>query len=134
LTIIVPPANDNFSGRILLTGATNNVTASNVAASTEIGEPYHAGQPGGSSVWWTWTAPRNGVVTLDTIGSNFDTLLAVYTGTSVTALVEVASDDESGGNSTSRLTFSAITGTRYQIAVDGYFGATGAISLHLREP
>ena len=36
-------------------------------------------------------------MTLDTIGSSFDTLLAVYTGSSISNLTVLASDDESGG-------------------------------------
>ena len=99
----------------------------------EAGEPSHAGNVGGKSVWWTWTAPTNGTVTVDTVGSSFDTLLAVYTGNSVAGLSVVASDDDSGGNRTSRLTFNATAGTTYQIAVDGYSGASGSVILNLKE-
>ena len=31
-------------------------------------------------MWYQWTAPLSGLVTFDTFGSNFDTLLGVYTG------------------------------------------------------
>jgi hypothetical protein len=40
-------------------------------------EPDHDGNPGGKSVWWTWVAPANGLVTVSTQGSTFDTVLAV---------------------------------------------------------
>src|SRR5882724_9144060 len=70
------PVNDNFSGRLEISGLTNTLTGSNVGATKEPGEPDHAGDSGGHSVWWTWTAPTNGTVTVDTIGSSFDTLLA----------------------------------------------------------
>src|SRR5205085_956184 len=86
---------------------------------------------GGHSVWWTWTAPSSSRVSVDTIGSNFDTTLGVYTGSAVTGLTTVASDNDSGGNDTSRLTFTATAGTTYRIAVDGFGGATGNITLHL---
>jgi hypothetical protein len=82
-------------------------------------------------VWWTWTAPANGRVTINTVGSVFDTLLAVYTGQSLGALASVASDDQSGGNNTSRVVFQVVAGTTYQIAVDGYNGATGQVELTL---
>src|SRR6266542_1008391 len=58
------PANDNFSDRLTISGLTNTVTGSNVNATSEPGEPNHAGNSGGKSVWWTWTAPTNWVVEL----------------------------------------------------------------------
>ena len=46
----------------------------------------------------------------------FDTILGVYTGSSVSSLTTVASDDDSGGNYTSKVTFNAVPGraTRLQ--------------------
>jgi hypothetical protein len=43
----------------------------------------------------------------------------------------VADDDDSGGSLTSKVTFNAIAGTTYQIAVDGYNAASGNITLHV---
>ena len=127
--------NDNFADRTSLSGTSVTATGSNVGATKEAGEPNHAGNVGGKSVWWTWTAPSSGTVTIDTLGSSFDTLLAVYTGTSVSALTAVAggSNDDSpaGGTITSKVTFAVTAGTTYQIAVDGYGGVSGNITLHL---
>jgi hypothetical protein len=131
LTVIPRPANDLFANAIVITGLTNSLTASNVNATKEAGEPNHAGNPGGTSVWWTWTAATDAAATLDTIGSSLDTLLAVYTGSAVTNLALVAGDHGSGPNGSSRLTFDAAAGITYQIAIDGYNGATGNIVLHL---
>lgn len=127
------PASDNFANRLALTGSALTVTGTNVNATKETGEPYHGGNAGGKSVWYSWNAPSAGVVTIDTHGSNFDTLLGVYTGTSVSALTSIASndDDPAGGVTTSKVTFSATAGTTYQIAVDGYGGASGTITLNL---
>lgn len=113
------PANDLFASRILITGSSNQVSGSNLGATKEAGEPNHDGNPGGKSVWWTWTAPLTGLATIRTVGSSFDTLLAVYTGTAVNNLTLLASDDQGGGNNTSLLSFQALAGTSYQIAVDG---------------
>ncbi|MBE0543181.1 MAG: immunoglobulin domain-containing protein [Verrucomicrobia bacterium] len=132
LTVVTVP-NDAFTNRLVITGMTNTLFGTNAVATKEASEPLHAGITGGKSVWWTWTAPTNGTVIVDTIGSSFNTLLAVYTGTSVSALSTVASDDNSGGNFASKLTFSASAGTTYQVAVDGYFGASGNIVLHVQQ-
>jgi autotransporter-associated beta strand protein len=98
----------------------------------EAGEPLHRGYYGGKSVWWRWTSPGAGFVTIDTIGSQIDTLLAVYTGTSLSNLIEVASDDESGGNYTSLVRISAKSNVTYQIAVDGYDGDGFDLTLRVR--
>ncbi|HEY0552133.1 MAG TPA: hypothetical protein VGF13_21210, partial [Verrucomicrobiae bacterium] len=130
LTLNSRPANDNFTNRIALSGLSTNVIGSNTNATKETGEPNHAGNPGGRSVWWTWTAPSDGLVTIATAGSSFDTLLGVYTGPALTNLTLVASnDDDPGGGPTSRVTFNTVIGATYQIAVDGYVGATGSIAL-----
>ena len=128
------PPNDDFANRIALSGFVVSVTGQNTNATKEPGEPDHAGNSGGKSVWWTWTAPADGTTTIATTGSSFDTLLAVYTGSTVSALSLVASnDDELPGVLTSRLSFSAQAGTAYQIAVDGWGGASGSIVLNLQE-
>ena len=112
-------------------GQGGTVTGSNMGASKETDEPNHAGTTGGKSVWWTWTATASETVTVDTIGSDFDTVLAVYTGTAVDALSQIASDDDEGGNATSRLTIAAVAGTSYPIVVDGYGGNGGLIRLNV---
>jgi hypothetical protein len=129
------PPNDYFANRITLSGSSVTTTGKNVKATREAGEPNHVGIRGGRSVWWTWTAPAAGTVTIDTLGSNFDTLLAVYTGSSVSALTVVkANDDAGGGTVASKLSFAATPGRQYQIAVDGYEGSVGSITLHVNLP
>ena len=122
------PFNDDFAARATLSGESTATRGVSVGATSETGEPTHA-VAGGTSLWWTWTAPRAGNVVLDTAGSNFDTTLAVYTGSAVNALTLVGSNDDAPGLTTSHLNFTATSGTTYQIAVDGKGGATGMISL-----
>jgi uncharacterized repeat protein (TIGR02543 family) len=122
------PANDDFTNLTALTGSTNNLFANNTYATKEPGEPNHAGNAGGHSLWWSWLAPTNGIVTLNNFGSSFQTLLAVYTGGVLTNLTPVAS---SINGSATAVTFKATAGTTYDIAVDGYNGATGNIVLYL---
>lgn len=88
-------------------------------ATKQPGEPDHDGRAGSHSVWFQWNAPDNGIVTFDTIGSTFDTLLAVYEKGSITSLRAVESDDDSGGYFRSLLRFNAIDGKTYLIVVDG---------------
>ncbi len=128
-----PPANDNFADATALSGASGTQAGDSSHATKESGEPNHAGNSGGHSIWYAWTAPADGAVTIDTIGSSFDTLLAVYTGTSVTNLTQKAANDDidtPGHNYQSRLSFTATAGTTYHIAIDGYGGANGTSTLN----
>src|SRR5262249_44484158 len=68
----------------------------------------------------------------DTLGSRFDTLLAVYTGTSVNALVVAPRSVGLAPNDPSEITFEAVAGTTYRIAVDGRDGQAGLCTLNWR--
>ena len=125
--------NDVFADRIRIEGVQANASGTNLDATEESGEPTHAGVGGGKSVWWTWTSPASGSVEINTVGSGFDTVLAVYQGSRVDDLSRIASNDDIdfGVVLQSRVTFEAAAGQAYQIAVDGWNGATGSIQLAL---
>ncbi|MBC8095476.1 MAG: hypothetical protein H7Y43_06670, partial [Akkermansiaceae bacterium] len=124
-------ANDNFARRVSLTSPSDSDLAMNIGASKESGEPNHFGNPGGRSLWWTWTAEGDGTVIVDTMGSSIDTLLAVYAGDALTNLTEIISNDDASGTLNSRVVFLARRGSTYQIAADGFNGAQGRVNLNL---
>ena len=81
-------------------------------------EPLHHGLPlSDHSLWWTWTAPEDSKVLLSTIGSDYDTVLAVYTGNELTELERVASIDDVDAEPQAYLFFEAVRGVTYRIAV-----------------
>lgn len=122
--------NDRFFQRLPLLGIEGESSAFNVLATSEAGEPRHAGIRPSRSLWWTWTAPANGRLVISTAGSSLDTVLATYTGNFLGALVPVTSnDDEGSGLLTSFVELPVQLGTAYQIAVDGYQGQTGLVRL-----
>ncbi|MEY2881827.1 MAG: hypothetical protein RLZZ15_4207, partial [Verrucomicrobiota bacterium] len=125
------PFNDDFATRARLVGSNLIGRSSNVGATAEAGEPAHAGTTAAASLWWEWTAPATGEVSVDTAGSGYDTLLALYTGTALDALTPVIANDNDRANLTSRLIFIAQAGVTYQIAVAGKNGATGLTLLNL---
>ena len=126
----VRPANDSFATAVATSAATWTLTGNNTHGTSETGEPTHAGNAPAKSVWWSFTAPSSGLCTVRTLGSAFDTVLAVYTGTSVGALKAVTSNDNSSSTVLdSPVSFSAVKGTIYRIAVDGKSGTSGAIQL-----
>lgn len=130
LTLDVPegPFNDNFAASASqpVKELSGIVRFNNSSATREPGEPLHDGKTGRHSVWLSWTAPPvPGVLRLETVGSAFDTLLAVYRGPAVNNLLRVDSDDDSGGSATSRLQFRTQPDATYHFAVDGRINASG---------
>lgn len=131
------PANDDFVNSTLLVGNQGAIRTTNFFATPENFEPDHAGNLPRSSVWWRWIAPEDSdrPVVFSTGGSSFDTVLAVYRGSVLGRLTEVASNDDSAGL-TSQVGFLPTSGETYSIAVDGYDGEQGDIRLEwfLQEP
>jgi len=125
------PDNDLFSDAKMLTGNAWVTAGRTTSASKEPDEPDHAGDTGGRSVWYRWTAPENGAWILGAAGSSFDTILAVYTGGSLTNLVVAAGNDDADGAATSKVKFQAKAGTTYHFAVDGFNGESGSVILRL---
>ena len=129
LTSISVP-NDNFASAQVISGNSGSVTGSTAGATRQSGEPNHAWNVGGASIWYAWTAPASGTYTFDTVGSSFDTLLAIYIGSSVNNLALVAGNDDSGNGITGAVSFAAIAGTTYRIAIDGHNGVVGSAHLN----
>ena len=135
VSIAAAPANDAFAAAQSLGNpgaASGSLGASTAEASKEPGEPVH-GAPNvpsnNASIWYRWVAPATGTLTVSTAGSGFDTVLALYTGTSLNALAAVASNDDYGGTLQSRITPTVTAGTTYWLAVDGYTTSRGAVAL-----
>lgn len=100
------PANDNFSSAALISGLYGSVTGNLAQATWEVGEPSHAGflVP---SIWYKWTAPKDGEVQMDTLASpgGPDTVLAVYTGDQLAQLRQVAANDDSPPFNPSKISY-----------------------------
>ena len=122
-----PPANDGFSNRMILTGTNLIVTGSNVGTSQESGEPNPTGDAAGQSVWWSWTAPANGILQIDATTSSFWPLIEIFTGNNLSSLNAITNN---GGS----IAFQVTAGTTYQIALDGYqddYPSSGTIEFSL---
>ena len=122
-------ANDLCSGAILITNASYTNFQSTVQA-TSFGDPVPDCVDGfGHGVWYQFTAPVAGQLVVDTFGSDFDTGLAVYTG-SCDALTEVTCNDDAGGV-TSQVILPTAAGATYFILAGGYSSDAGNLVLHL---
>jgi hypothetical protein len=83
--------NDMFADAMTLTlnGTSVGQNGLTLGATKEAGEPNHAENAGGKSVWFKFISAETRVVRINTMETNFDTLLAVYTGASVNNLTLV---------------------------------------------
>jgi hypothetical protein len=122
----VVPVNDRFAAATVLPEpGTTSVEGYNAGAGAEATEPAHSGSPARASVWYQWTASVAGPIQIST---SFATLrAAVYLGDSLAALTPVAA-----GNTT--LTFTAVAGERYRIALDSNGAETFLIRLNPAAP
>jgi hypothetical protein len=125
LSLTKPAWNDYFGIRVRLNGANIAATGYNAGATHAPGEPVLPGSSGKNS-WWAWTAPVSGVVSIDLAGSDYSFPVGVFTGTTMSHLNLIAAN--SGA-----VSFEAVQGHIYQIAVGDMAGLTGAIkfSLHV---
>ena len=121
-----PTSNDSFSAARALDGVKGSLSINTGGATVEPGEPSHGCYGPYGSVWFSFVSETAGSLKLDSSGSTFDNMLAVYTGSSLTGLTRVGfGDDESGENAV--VTVAIAANQRVSIASDGcgYYGAHG---------
>ena len=93
---VPPPPHDSFSSPQPVSDDGWPYRLEVRSATKERGEPAHAGGQGGASLWFEYTAAFDGYVAISTKDSSYDTLLGVYTGSSVSTLTPVAANDDYG--------------------------------------
>ncbi|MHB8606240.1 MAG: PKD domain-containing protein, partial [Thermoplasmatota archaeon] len=123
------PSNDCFANPITVSSVPYSNTEATTGATTETGEPAPCGSIG-ATVWYRWTAGGSGTATISVVNSttNYDTVLAAYTGSSLTGLTNVACNDDFSGLQ-SQISITCTAGTTYQIQLGGYKAATGTAKI-----
>ena len=92
----------SFSSPLVITGDWGKTNSDNTTGAPEIGDPLIAGSTASHIVWFQWTPTNSGPVSFDTLGSvddtnfiyNLDTVMAVFTGTSLSGLNQIAANDD----------------------------------------
>ncbi len=123
------PDNDDFADAEILEGDSGQLGTSTVGATKEALEDNHGGVVGGASIWYRWTAPRGGLLTVHTIGSNYDTALAAYQGEALGDLEFIEENDDTSGLHQSMIVFPVRTGEEFFIVIDGFQGRGGNVLL-----
>lgn len=123
---------DNFASATPIPSTQYNSSEISLLGYTkESGETLIDSGSAGKTAWWKWTAPEDGLCTVDThyraeTAPMNDVVMGVYTGSTVDALTLVSSNDDAfpyedgipAGSS--KCTFYAVKNTTYYMVVDGY--------------
>jgi hypothetical protein len=120
-----PPANDLFANAQSIKGDTGYVESTNRLATFQSGEPNHGGTST-ASVWFSWTAPADGNMVFWVDSSSW-TVVQAYVGAKLTALSPAPGELQEP--EAQRVSFPAVAGTIYRLAVDSRGGGTGVFWL-----
>lgn len=124
--------NDNFTNAIEIPSLPYAYSENTACTTFEDGEPQPFCSWIGSTAWFRFTATDSDDISIDTFGSDFDTVLAVYSGDSLDNLAEVAcNDDYSGHGLQSAVQFTPAPGTTYYVQAGGYDGAAGNLVVEM---
>jgi Ca2+-binding RTX toxin-like protein len=131
-----PPANDAFADAIAVNEPLPFTDLRDTSdATAEDGEPS-ANDFGceflAASVWYSFVPSTDAIVAADTVGSDFDTVLAVWEGSALDSLTHVACSDDARGGRQSSVPFVAEAGVEYRIQVGGYLAETGSLAFRVR--
>ncbi|MCB9434513.1 MAG: hypothetical protein H6668_21305 [Ardenticatenaceae bacterium] len=123
------PSNDDFNTPLSINSMPYTYVQDVSNATTANDDPFlscYAGQ-GNRSVWYRYTPTSSGELSVDTFGSNYDTVLAIWTGTRGN-LTEVDCNDDADGLQ-SVLTVSVQAGTPYFIEITSYDNVAGTLRI-----
>jgi subtilisin family serine protease len=116
-------ANDRFADAVVVPDLPYSSTQITRGFTRQTGEPQPTGcDPSNATAWYRFTPDRDVMIALDTVGSDYDTVLAAYTGSAVNALSLVACDYGTPTNdwTDSAISFEATAGRTYHIQAGAY--------------
>jgi hypothetical protein len=133
---LAQPANDSYTAPTPVTTVPFTDSVELFDATVEPGEPVDVCAPMANTVWYALTLDQASYLLIDTTGSEFDTVLAVWQGTEINSLNLVKCVDDTSLGVESRILLSAAAGETYLIQA-GAFGAApegATLSLSIGEP
>ena len=132
-----PPGHDDFDAARLITGIEYHNSDDTTEGTPIPGVPDPPGDDpnnipcdqdtllaGFASVWYKYTPPEAQSISVNTIGSSYDTYIAIWTGTRG-SLNLVACNDDTFEGQVSEVSFDATGGTTYYIEVAQFNDGTG---------
>ena len=139
LLLSIFPGNDDFESAAELESYEHALLIGygNLGATRQPGEPNHAGNAGGASIWFSWRAPITGSVRFGLCQATFRPTMAAYAGFALQGLQPIAQSDNPAtpeclpADGKGGVAFNIDAGTVYRLAVDGFNGATGRFGIEI---
>jgi len=126
-----PPANDSCQSSRVIAALPFSDNLDTTPATSAADPVSCSGGQDSNSVWYSVTAAADTTYGIDSLGSNFDTVLSVYDGSCATPNRVACNDDFAGTRSL--LTFAARSGVTYLIEASGK-SAGGLLELRAGYP
>jgi hypothetical protein len=125
VSILQIPSNDDFANAVVIS-ALPFTTSLNTSEATAVDDPANDCLVDAHTVWYQFTPSANMRVNANTFGSDYDTGIAVYTGTPP-SLTQIACNDDAvlGQFVQSNVNFDAAAGTTYYFMVGSCCGSDG---------
>jgi Ca2+-binding RTX toxin-like protein len=130
----VVPANDDFADATPVTEPLPFAdSTTTVGATLEANEPtVRCGFKERRTVWYSFTPSVDTIVSANTFGSDFDTILGVWEGSDLSSLSAIGCNDDSQDLQSS-VVFLAEMGVEYRIQIGGFNGDAGNLEFHVRD-
>lgn len=127
-----PPGNDDFGNWLDVTVVPFSHVQNINGATTQNADPILCtGDKGIRSVWFRYKTDQSGVLTIDTTGSSFDTVIALYSAAAGMANPVACNDNAAANTTLSQIQQSVIPGMMYYIEVAAHTGDTSNLNLVL---
>jgi len=129
----VPSGNDDFDGATTADPLpyTNTQDTTLASAGSDDSTPTCGGGSQNNSVWYSITPTENLPLRVNTLGSDYDTVLSVYSGERG-SLQEIICNDDAPGALQSSVAFDAVSGVNYHVMISSYSAGGGNLTINLR--
>jgi hypothetical protein len=128
---LAQPSNDSFSGAQPVNSVPYSASVDVFDATVEPGEPTEVCAPIANTVWYALTLDESSSLLIDTTGSGFDTVLAVWRGSDIDNLDLVKCVDDTSLGVESRVLLSVTAGETYLIQAGAFFAAPEGATLSI---
>lgn len=126
------PTNDAFSKAKSISALPFYVVESTRGATLESKERQSTCARSSATVWFKIKPSMTGPIGLSTLGSTYDTVIAIWTGTKVSALTQVSCGNNDGTGKQAMAGWLASAGTTYYIQAGSLRGTgTGKLHIHI---
>ena len=116
------PGNDDFGSATRITSFPYS-SSENTGGATLAGDDPAMGAGSGqnsATVWYSFVAPENGRIDVNTLDSDYDTVLSAFTGSRGSLSLVTSNDDVDNSIRQSEISFNVQSGTTYYLEVAGY--------------